>query len=50
MATIDVRRDGGNLIDNAGSGAFLLSIKAQAPQHKNRIQNPKIAERPIAAF
>jgi len=61
IATIDVRRDGafstvearrdcGNLIDNGGSGAFLLKIKAQAPQQKNRMQNPKIAERPIAAF
>ena len=50
IAAIDVRRDCGNLIDNGGSGAFLLKIKAQAPQQKNRMQNPKIAERPIAAF
>ena len=50
IAAIDVRRDCGNLIDNGGSGAFLLKIKAQVPQQKKRMQNPKIAERPIAAF
>ena len=50
IATIDVRRDGDDVVDKAGLGAFLLKIKIPVPQHANRITNPKIAERPIAAF
>jgi hypothetical protein len=52
IATKDVRREGDDVVDkgNAGLGAFLLKIKTPVPQHANRITNPKIAERPIAAF